>query len=229
MNKTITVGLGVAVVILGVLAFKVPTAVPVPGEVQVVRVNEGGSAPIVNIPEQKAPIVNVTVPKQEFNAKLGAVSSLDSVDNPYMNINGVQYYHYKQNIAATSSTICSLNNPFPLNKRYEIISYSADVTANGIAVAQKLTLGTSTDAYLTPSGPWFMRDVTVGTGAFTVAWGGLATTTSPTYLWGNDKIGGDTGATVGPSERLNLRISSTTPGTFASYYTGTCSALLKQL
>ncbi|MFA6314979.1 MAG: hypothetical protein WC648_01235 [Candidatus Paceibacterota bacterium] len=78
-SKKISIGaLLVTTLVFGVLAFKAPSVVTVPGQ------SLGNSSPVVNVPapvvnvqvpEQKAPVVNVNVPKQ--SPVLGAMAGPD--------------------------------------------------------------------------------------------------------------------------------------------------------
>lgn len=220
MNKqNILVGLGL-LALSGVIFFK-PTSVSVNVPQQ--------AAPIVNVqsPEVNVPATVVNVPKQDRSELVGAVATLDRVDNPYVTIGGAQFYYYNRAITATSSTICSLRNPFGTAPA-SVLDYSASVTTNGLG-AQSLTLATSTDQYLASAGPAFLKGASVGASSWGLKWQDTATTTAVAYVWGNDGPQGQSYTFLGSNEYLNLKIGSTTPGTFASYYTGSCSALIKKL
>ena len=63
------------------------------------------------------------------NQIVGAVPTLDGVDNPFVSIGGLRYYYYEQQFTATSSVLCSIKNP--LNATSTLLSYSAVATSNG--------------------------------------------------------------------------------------------------
>lgn len=220
VEKTlVTVGI-VAALVLGVANFgktnpnievKVPAANPTPVQ--------------VNVPQQSAPVVNVKAPDTRIPVQpLGAVSTLDGVDNPYVSIGGTRQYFYRQNIAATSSTVCSVKNPFAATST--LLRYTMNVTTNGIAAAQLVDVATSTTALATSS-PAFIKALSVGAGKFSVIW--LPSATSSDATIGNSAQTGASGVMIGPSEYVNVKIATSTAGTFATYYKGTCSAVFEAL
>lgn len=159
---------------------------------------------------------------------VGAVSTLDGVDNPFVSIGGGKYYYYFQPMTATSSTVCSIKNPF--NATSTLVNYSIRVNANGLG-AQSLNLSTSSTAYASSS-PYFIKEVAIGTGQRDVVWIGNATTTN-TVLIGtaaNNNVGISDNI-IGPSNYLNLGVATSTgsAGIFSSYLTGSCSGIIKKL
>jgi hypothetical protein len=174
----------------------------------------------------------VIVEKDGTRTVVGAVSTLDNVDLPYVSIGGNQQYYYSQRMFATSSVVCSIKNPF--NASSTLASYGFSVTSNGIASAQSLGLSTSTSAYGS-STPSYIRAFPAPASAFAGTWGGvIATSTgaagvigmSGTATWGST---GQSDNIIGPSEYMNLRLSTTSAGTYPLYYTGTCSGVIEKL
>jgi len=164
---------------------------------------------------------------------IGAVSTLDGVDNPYASVGGYKYYYYNQAMSATSSVPCSIKNPF--NATSTLVSYKFQVTTNGIATAQTLDVSTSTSAYAS-STPSYVRAFPTGTGQFSGVWQGVTATTTPHLIGYSQTQGGiystNIGTTdniIGPSDYITLRVATSSAGSFGSYYTGTCSGIIEQL
>ena|SRR3990167_10372264 len=166
-----------------------------------------------------------TIIEKVVERQVGAVSTIDNVDLPFVSIGGKKQYYYSQSMFATSSAICSIKNPF--NATSTLISFSAQVTSNGIASAQTLDLSTSTSAYASSSPAYFKKFAT-GTGQFSVVWQS-ATTTSLNVIGIKAGVNGDSDNIIGPTDYLTLKVSSSTPGTYPLYYTGTCSGVIERL
>ena len=172
-------------------------------------------------------------------AVLGAVPTLDGVDNPYYSIGGVRFFNYRQNISATSSVICIQRNPFTGTSTLE--SYSVQVTSNGIAAAQNLYVSTTTGtAGYGSSTPAIMSGFAAGTGQFTAIWGGnTATGTANVLTTVDSAVKADllpgvsnTGASnyiVGPLEYVTTRVATATPRTLDTYYTGMCRGVFREI
>lgn len=127
-------------------------------------------------------------------------------------------------MAATSSVVCSIQNPASATSTLE--RFTALINANGIGVAQTVDIATSSTAYAT-STPALAYAASIGTGEDHVVWTpGIASTTNPNVLaydsWAST---GESPFIIGPSEYLNMRIATGTPGTFSSYWTGNCTAV----
>lgn len=162
--------------------------------------------------------------------KLGAVSSLDGVDNPYVSVNGVRTYYGNANIAATSSVPCSFKNPFSATST--LVSFAMQVTTNSIAVAQKIDISTSSRAVSSgtsygSSTPAFVYGYAADASTFEIAWSpGLASSATLIGLHAD----GTSDVTVAPSEYVTARIATSSPGTFGGgYYKGTCQAVFQEL
>lgn len=220
MNKNIGIGvLSVLVVVLGVLAFKAPSVVSVPTDIKL-DLSQLGS--------QKAPVVNVAAPevvvRPNINVpelKLGAVSSISNVTEPNLSINNVREFYYSQNTIATSSAVCSILNPF--NATTSILSYAFEVVSNGLG-AQTFDLSTSS-THLASSSPALIRAATIPAGRSTAFWVAPGGAASATVL--SAATNGRQQAFLKPGEYLNIVLATSSPGTFGSYLTGTCKAVLQ--
>ena len=156
-------------------------------------------------------------------SNLGAVSTLDAVDNPYVSIGGVKTTFLVRQMQATSSVPCSFKNPYAATST--LLGFTADITTNGIATAQIVDVATSSTA-LASSTPAFIYASAVGASAKrSLAWNGGGPAMTATLV--GPLADGNDGAIVGPSEFVNFRIATATPGTFSSYFTGTCRAVFR--
>jgi len=165
--------------------------------------------------------------------QLGAVSTLDGVDMPFISIGGKRAYSYSQAMIATSSTICAIQNPFRATSTITVLS--AQSTSNGIAVANNLYVSTSTTQYGS-STPALVHAFAMGTGQWFLSFrGNSATTTGGTGGTNSADLlpgmypNGSSRYILGPSEWVTFRIATSTAGTFASYNTGTCTGLFERL
>ncbi len=157
--------------------------------------------------------------------KLGAVSTLDGVDNPYISVNGFKTYEYRQPIVATSSTFCSIRNPF--NATTTIKNYHVSVTSNGLG-SQLFDISTSSTA-LASSSPAFVKNFSGGTGQFQTVWNSNGTTTNALLIGTAQGNVGFSNVIIGPAEYITAKISTSTAGTFASYYVGSCQGEIVRL
>lgn len=158
---------------------------------------------------------------------LAGVPTLDGVDVPYVSIGGVKQFYYSQPIAATSTTLCSLKNPY--NATSTLLSWHlTSFGGNGIDVNLNADLATST-TNLGTSTVALVKNVTLPTGsAFNVHWLANSATTSVGVLKGvNDN--GTSNIILGPSEYVNFRTGTATPGTFQTFYKGSCSGIVERL
>lgn len=166
-------------------------------------------------------------PIEQKPVNVGALSGPDIPYN-YLSVGGVQTYSLRSEFTATSSVPWSLENPAAATTSIE--SVSCRMTATGLSGAQAFYVGTSSTRYGS-STPSLMANVTVasgGTFAKLFVPGGNATTTRADTLWLSN-VDGSSNAILGPSEYLTLRIATGTAGTFSSYWTGSCSAVLRVL
>jgi len=179
--------------------------------------------------EEKGEAVTGVIESEWFNqVNLGAVSTLERVDNPFVHVNGSGYYYYYQPMTAgTSSVPCTLKIPFA---KAALLDYTVNVTTNGSLATQKLSLGTSTDTGAANQ-PSFLAFAIVPSTAFGLSYSpGMATTsTVVNYIWGVGE-GGQNPAVLTSSDYLNLKVASSSYGTFAGgFYTGSCTAVIKKL
>lgn len=159
--------------------------------------------------------------------KLGAVSSLENVDNPFVGIGGVNTWHKEQNMAATSSVVCAFLNPWGATSTLK--SFTAQATANGLG-SQALYLSTSTSntAPTSTSTPELVSAFATGAGQFSLPWNDSNATTTIGNLLGNPNQDGTNPFIVGPTEYVTLVMATGTPGTFSSYLSGTCDAVFQR-
>ncbi len=166
------------------------------------------------------------------DTSLGATATLDGVDNPFVSIGGVKTWSGTQNFTATSTRVCRIKNPFSATST--IVSFSAKFGA-GILGANKFSLGTSSAAaqgYATSS-PALMFERTVASAVTndSIGWQPelSSATTSLNVMSAIDPATGEVNARLAPGEYLVFAIGSTTAGTVnAAYYTGICSAVIRQ-
>lgn len=166
--------------------------------------------------------VGLSKPSQ-VTSVLGANPGPDQTE-PGNSIGGVQFYTISIPMAATSSAVCSVVNPF--GSAATLVSFTANVVTNGLGVAQTLDLSTSSAPYASSS-PAYIKTASVGTGAFSLVWNPFATSTS--RFIGADPQTGASGNVIGASEYVTLRIATGSPSTHASYYTGTCKYRFQKL
>lgn len=155
---------------------------------------------------------------------LGATSTLDNVDSPYVTISGVHTAYKAVSMAATSSVACAIQNP--LGATSTLDAFGGQINSNGLVSAQTFDVSTSSNAFGS-STPALMYAVSVGAGAqSTFAWA-RATTTNTQVIGAAVAANGSTAVIVGPTQWVTLRIATGTPGVFTSYLAGKCSAIFR--
>lgn len=152
----------------------------------------------------------------------------------FYTLGGIDYAAVQMPMTATSSIPAIIPNPFGAATS-TLVSCHVQVTANGIAVGQTFDISTTTGAGgYGSSTPAILSGFSTGAGQFTAPCNfNSATSTAAVTNPSGVKIGLLPGMTstgvsnyiVGPSEYVTTRISSSTPGTFSSYWTGTFSAV----
>jgi len=152
-----------------------------------------------------------TVVDRVVEKTLGAVSSLDSVDNPFVSIAGSKSAHYGNPLTASSSVICSVQNPY--NATSTISSVRVSVRSTGGLLAQVYDIATSTSRYASGTAYGSSTPALVANYKGTV--GPFAMVYSPVTT-GNFPL-------VGPTDFVNVRIATATPTAFTTYMSGTCS------
>ena len=167
---------------------------------------------------------------------LGAVPTLDAVDFPFWKINGFKRWSGTIGMTATSSIVCSFQNPYTATT--SIVALSAEVTARGgLTLAHGFYVSTSTDSYASSS-PNLIDGFPMSTGQFSVELEKNSATTTdvtqspanvPTTLLPGRTVTGATSYVLGPSEYINFEVGTATPSTLTSYMTGNCSVELKKI
>lgn len=169
----------------------------------------------------------VSSPKDGANGQngqngLGAVPTLDGVDSPYMTIGGVRGGWFSSPIIATSSTICSIKNPF--TSTTTVTRAGLNIT-QGILGSNNVSLSTSTNSYATSTQGLVIDAAIQSLSPASVFWTyGVGTTTSSRLL-ANASATGQSQVLLGPGEYLNWRIATSTgAGALPAYYVGNCTA-----
>ncbi len=173
-------------------------------------------------------------PQDGVNGKdgstLGAVPTLDGVDNPDTSIGGLKTKYLRQSITATSTKVCRIRNTYATST---VLSVSLAVKT-GILGATQVSLSTTTAAqagFATSTG-YLVFEHTIASGAQDyINWlPGLASTTNLRVIGNATSTGENTQTILNPGEYLSWGLASTTAGTVnAAYYTGTCSAVVQEL
>lgn len=159
---------------------------------------------------------------QTVDKPVGALTSPDLPYN-YLCVGGVCTYTVKGTLAATSSSVCAIQNP--RGATTTVTAASLQITANGMAQNQKLDISTSSTALgsSTPSLVW--NKTVTGSAQASISWTPQATSTP--QLIGINTLTGETNVVLGPTEYLTFKIATGTPGTFSSYWTGTCTGTFR--
>lgn len=145
---------------------------------------------------------------------------------------GIDYADYQQTIAATSSVICIMPNPFG-TATSTIVRHIVQVTSNGLAATQAIYTSTTTGTGgYGSSTPALIQNFITGAGEFTAVWQPNSATSTNSGI-PTDLLPGmtDTGLSryiLGPSEYLTDRVATATPRTLDTYYTGTCSTTVSK-
>ena len=179
---------------------------------------------------------NVQVAVGPVDYVLGAVSTLDGVDSPYINIAGLKGFWGTRSLVASSSNICVLKNPLGVPAVIEEISLNV-VTNRTQGVS--FDISTSTDGFATSS-VILARGALAAAATSQYAWTPKSGTTTaatsiPLVGGGNlllENSAQDLGSTrfvLGSNEFLNVRLSTTTGGAapLAAYSVGTCGYVLR--
>src|SRR3990172_4699317 len=105
------------------------------------------------------PSDNTVIPTDVSNEDLGAIPGT-SVDSQEFSIGGVRYAYINKTMAATSSAVCAIKNPFGSNPA--LIQFSANFTDTPTA-ATVVTVSTSTQKMLgATSSPALVIDRALG-------------------------------------------------------------------
>ncbi len=215
-NTLVTLGIGAALVLGAVGALKTIKVV-VPAQ----------PAPIVNVttPEVKVTVPAATVSKETPNSIVGAVPTLDGVQFPFVNINGLRQMYYSQQSQASSSVVCSVLNPFGTTTALNSFKFRG---TNRMG-AQIVDISTSTTV-IGSSSPAFIKGAALPVGRFDIIWGGAGATTTNTNVIGMSQSNlGATDVFIRNNEYITVRIATGTPGTFANGYIqgGVCGGVFE--
>lgn len=167
-----------------------------------------------------------------------------SFDSGYVTFNGVEYFYGKQEMAATSTSLCAFTNPFTATT--SVLSWHDSVTRNLTGANQTADLGTTTTiGGVSSSSPPFLLGVgitTTGNGSSAGRehmW--LPSTASTTKSGGASGVGaleafnsvtGASHAILRAGEVLEFRIASSTRMTVTNGTNdidGTCQAVFQKL
>lgn len=171
----------------------------------------------------------------DVQRNLGATASLDGVDNSYVTIGGNKQWIGTIGMTASSSVFCAIQNPYQATT--SIVALGAESTSNGIAVANNLSISTSTSRYASSS-PALVNNFAMGTGQWSIefqrnsATSSVATEVNGTgdaQLLAGSTAAGASRYILGPTEWITWRIATSSAGTFSAYNVGTCSATLHKI
>lgn len=205
----VTTGI-VAALVLGVLNFGKPINVSVsPTPVQ------------VNVPDQKAPIVNVqapdihipatvvNVPKNEVQASpvFGAVSGPDFYSDCF-NFNGVRTCSNSKSVAQATTSVCSIRSPI-----------SATSTLSLAAIRFNLASTSATYLEMAKATTAFATTTRIGS-VYSIAGSAQATIVASS----TGSVAGD-GTIFAPGEYFNVKTAWTVAAGVGSVPTGVCKAV----
>lgn len=218
MNKTTLTAIVTAAVALVIGVFAL-TRVPVVGPVGPV-----GPQGVQGERGTQGPVGPRGVTGADASRTLGAVSTLDGVQFPYISVNGLRQYWYRQQTIATSSVACSVLNPFGTTTALT----SFKVKGWNRMGAQLVDVSTSTTAYGTSS-PAFIKAATLPAGRVDLVWGGpAATTTNANTIGLSQTVMGASDVFIRGNEYVNVKISTSSAGTFGNgYLIGECAGVFQ--
>lgn len=155
-----------------------------------------------------------------------------AVDGQYFTIGGMDYYHFRMPITASSTVPCYVpSNRFGAATS-TIVSASLTANTNGLgAVTLDFSTTTSAGGFGTSS-PALERAFSIAAVPTQPFIWGLASTTNTLVIGlsvGSGFNGGTSGVFVRPGEGLTFRVATGTPGTFTSFLGGTCEVVLRKL
>lgn len=169
------------------------------------------------------------VQNETKSQNVGATATLDNVDNPFVKIGGVDFAYKSTPMAATSSEICAMKNPY--SGTSTLASFSAEIKT-GILGANTFSLSTTSNSTgYGSSTSYFVLDHSIASnGVDSMYWFPTsATTTNARILPGITSTGEGT-LTLAPGDWVTYKIATTTgAGTLAAYYQGTCKYVFKKI
>lgn len=181
---------------------------------------------------------NVHVAVNPVDTVFGAVSSLDGVDSPFINIAGSKAFWGSRSMYASSTNFCVIKNPLGVPVVIDKVSFNVQTNRLG---AVGFDMSTSTDGFATSSVILARGTLPAQGTAYQYAWTGKTSSTtvsSPLALPAGQSIlaentaydGGSTRFVLGASEYLNFKFATTSGGgatVTAGYNVGTCSFLFR--
>lgn len=164
----------------------------------------------------------------------GAVSTLDGVDSPYINVGGLRGWFGTRSLVASSSNICVLKNPLGVAAVIEEITLNVGTNrTQGVG----FDIATSTDGFATSTvllGRGALDSAATSRYAWTPKTGTTTAATSIQLLGGGNLLLenspqdlGTTRFVLGASEYINVRLSTTTGSALSAYSVGTCGFVLR--
>lgn len=167
------------------------------------------------------------VPTDQPEPQPGATADISS---PYLQWGGVSQYSVGVSPTATSSVFCSILLPTTAGTS-TILGVSFRTISNGLG-SQVFYISTSTTV-VGSSSPALISAASIPAAGGVIAWQpGIQSTSSPDVLGNLESIVGNKGMTpfiILPGQRVNFRVATNTPGTFAAYLGGKCTARFQAL
>src|SRR3990167_11073683 len=163
----------------------------------------------------------------------GAVSTLDGVSNPSINIAGKREWKEQIPLNATSSMVLSLQNP--LQATSTVTYLSCESTNVGIAQANNLFFGTTSldSRYATTTANAWNSGFAMGTGEWSYKFvENTASSTAdgaPLNILEGSNVDGSSNYILGATEVLYAKFGTSTAGTFATYDAGACNVTIEKI
>lgn len=168
----------------------------------------------------------VTQVVEKATQSLGAVATLDGIFYPYVKIADSREYYWAPPFTATSSVVCSIQNPYNATSTISRVSVIGTVNSFG---AHLLDISTSSTAFGSSS-PAFVKAFNTGTGQFNINWFANSTTTNSILIGAKaGSLNSISDVILGPTEYLTVRVATSSPGTFGTYNSGRCGARILPL
>lgn len=172
---------------------------------------------------------SVPAVQEDKTQSLGAVGTLDNVDNPFVSISGVQTYSARVPMTATSSEICAAKNPFGATST---LAYFSEQITSGIVGSNTFSLSTTSNStgYGSSTG-YFILDHSVASNALDSAyWLPSSATTTSTRILPGITTTGEGNLFLAPGDWVTWKLGTTTSaGALAAYYQGSCKFVFRKL
>src|SRR3990167_329789 len=170
------------------------------------------------------PSKDAVTPPQDEN--VGAIPGT-TVDSQEFSIGGVRYAYINKTMAATSSAVCAIKNPFGSNAA--LIQFSGNFTDTPTA-ATTVTVSTSTQKMLgATSSPALVIDRALGanTTGF-ILWQPNSNATSSDRTWTRPPTDGTSPFFLRSTEYVGAKAATSSPGA-GDNYAGSCSAVFQKI